>query len=152
MDNRDFRDAMGKFTTGITIVTAEYDNEVIGMTVNAFMSVSLEPRLIAISIDEGASMYDKLQEVSKFGVNILSNKQQEVSMYFARQIETFPEIKYISQDEVPVIKDSLATLSCHIQEKIKAGDHMIFIAEVTAITQQEGKPVLYMNGDYHLIN
>src|SRR5690625_6620049 len=60
MDDRLFRDAMGKFATGITIVTTNYENEVMGMTVNAFMSISLEPKLIAISIDESASMYDIL--------------------------------------------------------------------------------------------
>src|SRR5690625_3296146 len=128
MDDRLFRDAMGKFATGITVITADYNNEIIGMTVNAFMSISLEPKLIAISIDESASMYDKLQETKKFGVSILQKKQKDLSMIFAKQIEQNQKINYFHQDDIQVIEDSLVTISCHVKDMVKAGDHLIFIA------------------------
>ena len=151
MDNRVFRDAMGKFATGITVVTTEYKNKVMGMTVNAFMSVSLEPKLIAISIDEKATMYSKLQETKKFGVSILKEEQQELSMIFAKQIIKKRDIDFIKNGGIPVIKDSLATISCHIKDTIKAGDHMLFIAEVIGLTIDEGEPILYSGGSYRTI-
>ncbi|WP_226034833.1 flavin reductase family protein [Aquibacillus saliphilus] len=152
MDNRLFRDAMGKFATGITVVTTEYKGEIYGMTVNAFMSISLDPKLIAISIDEKATMYEKLQDTKNFGLSILSDKQKELSMIFARQKETDSEINYTFQDGKPVLKNSLATLSCTVKETTKAGDHLIFIAEVSDVELNSGQPIVYFGGEYQEIN
>jgi len=152
MDERLFRDAMGKFATGITIVTMNDNGRYIGMTVNAFMSISLNPKLIAVSIDEVAAMYNKLKETDTFGVSILSEEQKDLSMIFARQIEKDREIEYVEQDQVPVLKNSLATLSCKVNQKVKAGDHLIIIAEVTDIDVHEGRPLLYHGGKYRTIN
>lgn len=148
MDDRLFRDAMGKFATGITIVSTDYNDEVLGMTVNAFMSVSIEPKLIAISIDEKASMYDKLQETKKFGLSILAEDQKEISMIFAKQMTKDREIPFTRLDGIPVVKGSIATLSCHVKDTAKAGDHMILIAEVTELTVDEKEPVLFFGGKY----
>lgn len=152
MDNRLFRDTMGKFATGITIVSAEYKGEMVGMTVNAFMSVSLDPKLIAISIDENASMYTKLQETKRFGLSILKEEQKELSMIFSKQMEKDRAIPYIMQDDVPVIEGSIATLTCKVMDTAKAGDHMIFIAEVTNIQANDGEPILFYGGKYRNIN
>lgn len=152
MDNRLFRDAMGKFATGVTIVTTEIDNEILGMTVNAFMSISLEPKLIAISIDEGASMYWPLQETKKFGVSILSEHQKEISMYYAKHIEHDIDIDFSYRDQIPVINNALATVACRVTQMIKAGDHMIFIAEVTDLhITDEKEPLLYYSGEYRTL-
>ncbi|SEQ54535.1 NADH-FMN oxidoreductase RutF, flavin reductase (DIM6/NTAB) family [Virgibacillus subterraneus] len=152
MDNRLFRDAMGKFATGITIVTTEYNGEIMGMTVNAFMSVSLDPKLIAISIDEKARMYDKLQVTKKFGLSILTEDQKDLSMIFAKQINNDREIAYLRQDNIPVLDASIATLSCHVKETANAGDHMIFIAEVTDVKMNGGDPILFYGGQYHTLD
>ncbi|GAA0500711.1 flavin reductase family protein [Salinibacillus aidingensis] len=151
MDNREYRKAMGKFATGITVVTGEFDGAFQGMTVNAFMSVSLDPRLITISIDERASMYEKLQSHDRFGVSVLSEDQQPFSMIFAKQMEQDRDIPYEYRDGVPVIKDSLVTLSCKIENKVKAGDHMLLIAEVTDVQVKEGDPLLFFNSEYRHI-
>jgi len=152
MDERLFRDAMGKFATGITIVSINDNNEYRGMTVNAFMSISLNPKLIAVSIDENAGMYDKLKNTTKFGVSMLKEEQRDLSMIFARQKEKDRVIEFIVRDDVPVIKDALATLSCEVDQKVKAGDHLILIAKVTDITIQDGSPILYYGGKYRTIN
>ncbi|SDJ69917.1 flavin reductase family protein [Sediminibacillus albus] len=154
MDNRLFRDAMGKFATGITIVSIENNGEIHGMTVNAFMSVSLEPRLIAVSIDEKASMYDKLQESNGFGLSILAEDQKDISMILAKQKDKDKEIPFVDLGGVPVVNDSLVTLACHIQETAKAGDHMIFIAEVTDLQfgNAREEPILYFSGEYRNLN
>jgi|SRR5690625_181331 len=151
MDDRLFRDAMGKFATGITIVSIKDREENIGMTVNAFMSISLDPKLIAISIDEHASMYDKLNRTEKFGVSILSEEQQDLSMVFARQKKQDTPINFIEQDGVPVLEEALATLSCTVKEKVRAGDHLIYIAEVTDLQLNEGSPILFFEGQYRTI-
>lgn len=153
MEDRIFRDAMGKFATGITIVSMnDEDGNNIGMTVNAFMSVSLNPKLIAVSIDEKASMYDRLKETKQFGVSVLKEEQQDISMIFAKQKEKDREIEFIDQNGVPVIKDALATLSCETEKQAIAGDHLIIIARVTDIGQQDGDPILYFGGNYRTIN
>ena len=87
MDDRQFRQAMGKFATGVTVITTEVEGEVHGMTANAFMSVSLNPKLVVISIGERAQMLEKIKNSKKFAVNILSGEQQEYSMLFAGQIK-----------------------------------------------------------------
>lgn len=151
MDNRLFRDAMGRFATGISIVSTDYKGEIVGMTVNAFMSVSLDPKLIAISIDENASMYPKLQETKQFGLSILQEDQKEFSMIYAKQMEKDQDIPYVLQDDVPVIEGSIATLSCQVKDTAKAGDHLIFIAEVTALNVNEGDPILFYGGNYRTV-
>lgn len=151
MDNRKFRDAMGKFATGITIVTTQYNGEIHGMTVNSFMSISLDPKLIAISIDEQASMYEILQASDTFGISVLKDSQEDLSKIFARQIKKDRAINYIIQDGVPVIDDTLAMISCQVEEKVKAGDHVIIIARVTDLTINEGDPVLFYGGNYRKI-
>lgn len=152
MNERMFRDAMGKFATGISIVSI-YDNNVPkGMTVNAFMSISLDPMLIAISIDENATMYNDLQKAEKLGISFLKDSQKDISRYFARQLELEYEIAFIDQDGAPVLKDSLASISCLIKNKIKAGDHLIFIAEVTDIIINDGEPLVYFGGTYRYLS
>src|SRR5690625_396125 len=116
LDDRSFRDAMGKFATGITVVTTKDNDDVIGMTVNAFMSISLDPKLIAISIGEQAAMYHTLQKTKKFGVSILTEDQKDLSMIFAKQIEKDREIDYVYRDGIPVINDTLATISCSVKD------------------------------------
>lgn len=151
MTNELFREAMGKFATGITVVTTNTHDETVGMTVNAFMSISLDPKLIAISIDKKASMYNILQETKKFGISVLSEDQKDLSMIFARQKEENKEINYDYVDGLPVLKDSLVTLACEVQSSVVAGDHRIFIAEVSNINQKDGEPILYFGGQYRQI-
>jgi flavin reductase (DIM6/NTAB) family NADH-FMN oxidoreductase RutF len=151
MDNRTFRDAMGKFATGITIVSTEVAGEMKGMTVNAFMSVSLDPHLIAVSIDEKASLYDVLQENDTFGVSVLAEEQKEVSMVFAKQMAQEKPLPITKLKDVPVVDGALVTLACKVVEKVKAGDHVILIGEVEDLVQRDGEPVLYYGGSYREI-
>ncbi|HZW69198.1 MAG TPA: flavin reductase family protein [Pseudogracilibacillus sp.] len=151
MDERLFRDAMGKFATGITVVSMYDKDETIGMTVNAFMSLSLDPMLVAVSIDERASMYDNFKSKKSFGISMLSESQQELSSYFARQIELDYDVKFLDQAGVPVIEGALANLSCETVQEVKAGDHKIFIAKVNDIAVNEGDPVIYFGSNYRYL-
>ncbi|WP_186577349.1 flavin reductase family protein [Aquibacillus kalidii] len=151
MENQMFREAMGKFATGITVITTQKDNQVYGMTVNAFMSISLEPKLIAISIDEKASMYNILQETNQFGISVLSEEQQDLSMIFGKQKDADHTMEYAFKNGVPLLEGSLVQLTCHVQTTVVAGDHIIFIAEVTSVESREGEPILYFGGKYRYI-
>ncbi|GGM37727.1 flavin oxidoreductase [Paraliobacillus quinghaiensis] len=148
MDKRLFRDAMGKFATGITVVTADHQNDIKGITVNAFMSLSLDPTLVAISIDQKAAMYTILQEVDTFGISVLAEDQKEQSMVFANQKSADSAIKFDQLAETPVLNGALVQLACEKESFVQAGDHMIFIAKVNDIKLTEGQPLVYFNGAY----
>lgn len=147
MDDRLFRDAMGKFATGVTVILTKNDGEEHGMTANAFMSVSLDPKLVVISIKENARMLAKIKEAKKFSVNILSAEQEEVSKIFAGQIKdqtvTFEEL-----EGVPVIPNALAQIACEVSAEHVEGDHTLFIGKVENIVLTDGDPLLFFAGKY----
>lgn len=146
-----FRNAMGKFATGVTVITTELDGEVHGMTANAFMSVSLNPKLVVISIGEKAKMLNKINESKKFAVNILADEQKEVSMMFAGQIKEKRDIEFDRLGDLPVIKDSLANISCKVYSQHVEGDHTLFIGEVTDIVLRDGEALAFYEGKYREI-
>lgn len=148
MDDRFFRNAMGKFATGITVVTTEMDGEAYGMTANAFMSVSLNPKLVLVSIDKRAKMLASIQKAKKYAISFLSNDQQEESMRFAGQIKDAAPYTFEQFGEMPVIKNALANLVCNLYNEVEAGDHILFIGEVTDLKVNEGDPLLYFGGQY----
>lgn len=148
MDDRQFRNAMGKFSTGVTIIATETDGRIHGMTANAFMSVSLDPKLIVISVKNDAKMLDKIKESNCFSVNVLSCEQQEESMIFAGQKNSEKEFKFDYLEEVPVVRNSLVQLSCEVYNEHVEGDHTLFIGRVTGLELQDGEPLIFNCGKY----
>ncbi|YCA45792.1 flavin reductase family protein [Bacillus sp. JZ8] len=148
MDKRTFRNAMGKFATGVTVITTDIDGEVHGMTANAFMSVSLSPPLILISIDEKAKMLSKIKRSGHFSVNILSEEQQEVSMLFAGQSSDKENVSFEKRNGNSVIKEALANIICTVYGSQVAGDHTLFIGEVKDVILRDGKPLAFYEGKY----
>ncbi|RAK14956.1 flavin reductase (DIM6/NTAB) family NADH-FMN oxidoreductase RutF [Anoxybacillus vitaminiphilus] len=149
MDDRLFRNAMGKFATGVTVITTELNGAVHGMTANAFMSVSLNPKLVLVSIGEKAKMLEKIQQSKKYAVNILSQDQKVLSMNFAGQLEKQVDVQFEELGGLPVIKDALAQISCRVVNEVQAGDHTLFIREVMDINITEKDPLLFFSGKYH---
>ena len=148
IDDRLFRNAMGSFATGVTVITTEVEEEIHGMTANAFMSISLNPKLVAISIDEKAKMLEHIRTANKFAVNILSTAQKEVSMQFAGQNKDDVEVSFVSYKGLPTVENSLAVVTCEVQSEIVVGDHTIFIGEVTGVKLEEFDPLLFSKGKY----
>jgi flavin reductase (DIM6/NTAB) family NADH-FMN oxidoreductase RutF len=148
MDDRQFRNAMGKFATGVNVIATETDGKLHGMTANAFMSVSLDPKLIVISIKDDAKMLDKIKESNQFSVNVLSCEQQEESMIFAGQKKPEVEFEFDYLEGVPVVKNSLAQLSCEVHNEHVEGDHTLFIGRVTGLELLEGEPLIFNCGKY----
>lgn len=148
MDNKieSFRKALGAYPTGVTIVTAYNEkNEPMGLTVNSFASVSLDPLLILWSIDKGASSYDAFLKVDRFSVNILASDQGDLCNLFASRVpDRFGQCDWDKSElELPVLKDTLATLQCKVHDKVEAGDHTIMIGEVLDIQNRDKEPLLY---------
>ncbi|MFZ7943700.1 flavin reductase family protein [Neobacillus sp. 19] len=148
MDDRHFRNAMGKFATGITVVAAEVDGNVHGMTANAFMSVSLNPKLVVVSIAEKAHILEKIRKSRTFSVNILSADQQEMSMIFAGQVKDHQEVVFERLNGVPVLPNALAQIACEVTNAYVEGDHTLFISKVTDIQMKDSDPLIYYSGNY----
>ncbi|WP_216667747.1 flavin reductase family protein [Sporosarcina jiandibaonis] len=148
IDDRLFRNAMGSFATGVTVITTEVENGIHGMTANAFMSISLNPKLIAISVDEKAKMLDHIKKAGKFAVNILSKDQKEVSMQFAGQNKEDVDVSFVTYKGLPTVENSLAVVTCEVQSGIVAGDHTIFIGQVTGVKLESHDPLLFSKGQY----
>lgn len=148
MDDRFFRTAMGKFATGITVVTTEVKGEAHGMTANAFVSVSLNPKLVLVSIDKRAKMLGYIQEAKKYAVSFLTAEQQAESMRFAGQIKDGTVYGFDQFGGMPVIQNALATMVCSVFNEVEAGDHILFIGEVTDLKIEDGDPLIYFQGKY----
>lgn len=147
-----FRQAMGQFATGVTVITTEYGQEVIGMTANAFMSISLDPKIVAVSIGEQASMYEILSKTNKFGVSFLREDQQDMSELFAREDEYGQRDMFTFKKDIPVLKDCLAHLTCHVMQSTKAGDHLVYFGEVKDLEIFSGEPILYYGSEYRKLS
>jgi len=152
MDDRKFRTAMGKFATGVTVITTEIAGEIHGMTANAFMSVSLDPKLVVISIGEKAQMLDKIKNSKKFAVNILSAEQQELSKIFAGQIKEKREVSFEQLDGLPVLSGAIAQVACEVVNVHIEGDHTLFIGKVMDIHLNEKEPLMFFNGKYRVLS
>lgn len=148
MDDRTFRNAMGRFATGVTVITTQTKDDIHGMTANAFMSVSLTPKLITISVDNRANMLDKIKESKQFAVNILSDKQQDISMHFAGQTKEEREIEFGFIEGIPVIQEALVSVVCDLDTSYVVGDHTLFIGRVIDIKTTEGDPLTFYCGRY----
>jgi flavin reductase (DIM6/NTAB) family NADH-FMN oxidoreductase RutF len=148
MDDRKFRNAMGKFASGVTVITTEEGGEIHGMTANAFMSVSLNPKLVVISIDERAHMLEKIRGSKKFAVNILAADQQIFSMKFAGQLKEEIDIPFEELSGQAVLKGAIAQITCEVVNEHVEGDHTLFIGKVTNINLEDHDPLLFFNGKY----
>lgn len=142
-----FRRTMGMFATGVTVLTTQYGDRVHGMTANAFMSVSLAPPLVLISIDRKARMNAMLHEGTRFGVSVLAAGQGDVSDFFARRpVELEPVFDVIR--ETPLVQGALAHVVARVVKSYWGGDHSLFLGQVEYATYGEGAPLLFHSGRY----
>jgi flavin reductase (DIM6/NTAB) family NADH-FMN oxidoreductase RutF len=148
MDDRQFRNAMGKFATGVTVIATEVEGDVHGMTANAFISVSLDPKLVVISIGAKAKILTKIKESNLFTVNILAADQQELSNIFAGQLKEHKEVVFDRLDGKPVIPGSVVQIACEVSAEHVEGDHTLFIGKVTDIHIEDLEPLVFYSGRY----
>lgn len=148
MDSREFRNAMGKFATGVTVISTDVEGTYHGMTANGFMSISLDPALVAISIGERAQTLQLIKASGRFGVSILAKDQVHVSKQFAGQIPSDEAFRFDVTNGFPLVGDSLVQIVCEVEQEILAGDHTIFIGKVEKMIVKDGEPLLFSCGKY----
>lgn len=150
IDASAFRSLLGRFATGVTVVTARDSNgSQQGMTVSAFCSVSLDPPLVLMCIDKTATMFDLLTTGERFTVNILASHQEEIARRFATtETAKFDGIGYSVVDDDAVLDDVLAHAQCTWVKSVEAGDHTIVVGEVRSASVHDGQPLLYFRGGY----
>jgi flavin reductase (DIM6/NTAB) family NADH-FMN oxidoreductase RutF len=151
----EFRQAMGTFATGVTIVTVDLEGGVHGMTANAFASVSLDPMLVLVCVDHTTRTHAHLHAKKRFGINVLREDQRAISEYYARPERTHEHAEEEAgarfertKHGTPMLQGSLAYLECRLHSAEEAGDHTIFIAEVEDVVVREGEPLLFFRGKY----
>lgn len=149
-----FREALGHYASGITVITAQLDDEPVGFTCQSFYSVSLNPPLVSFSVKNSSYSYPKIRQSGRFMVNILSAEQVDISNQFAQQgADKWQGIEWRESPlGNPLIAGSLHWLDCEIHAEHAAGDHVIVIGEVKALHLHEAaaqsQPLLYFKGRY----
>jgi flavin reductase (DIM6/NTAB) family NADH-FMN oxidoreductase RutF len=141
------RKTLGMFATGVTVITALKEEQVHGMTANAFMSVSLEPPLVLISVDRRAKMCALLHEGMHYGVSVLCESQAALSDRFAgRSTETEP--RFLIVKDTPLVEGALAHFVARVERSYWGGDHSLFLGRVEYARQGPGTPLLFHGGRY----
>ena len=151
VDQSSFRAVLGRFATGVTVVTAiDRRKRDVGMTVSAFSSVSLDPPLVLFCIDHSASVYNTLSKTECFVANILSEGQEALARRFAdKDAERFDGIGYERGQLGPaILYEVLGYIECKVVARHEAGDHDVIVGSVEVAVANEGKPLLYYRGGY----
>lgn len=145
-----FRSVMGRFATGVTVVTAVGPDGPVGMTANAVCSLSLEPLLLLVCFDREARTLPIVRAAGRFGVNVLDSREgPELARRFASKHEgKFDEVLHEVHDGIPVLGGAIAWVACDLSELLPGGDHVIGIGAVTAASERDGDPLLWYRGDY----
>lgn len=155
IDRRAFRNALGCFATGITVVTAvSRESGMIGVTANSFNSVSLDPPLVLFSLDRRAYSLPIFHEAGQFAVNVLSAEQRHLAAIFAAPlIDKWDGVDYELWDTgCPILREALASFECKTQHIYDGGDHLIFVGRVRKMRwDASGEPLLYFRGAYRAL-
>lgn len=151
LDPASFRSVLGRFATGVTVVTTrDAGGGDHGMTVNAFCSLSLEPPLVLICVEQCSKLHPVLLEMPEFVVNVLSLGQEALSRRFSEHVENRFEGVGFTRGLTggAVLTDVLAHVECRRIDRYDSGDHTIFVGEVIAAAAHPERPLLYYRGGY----
>jgi flavin reductase (DIM6/NTAB) family NADH-FMN oxidoreductase RutF len=155
---QEFRQALGSFATGVTVVTSRDGEHGYGMTANSFTSVSLDPPMILVCVISGTEGSEVIERHGKFAVNILAADQEPISRYFAskdrpRGVEAFAEVSHLrGVTGCPIIDGVAGHLDCTLVASHEAGDHVIYVGEVQALDiNPDAQPLLFHAGKYRLL-
>ena len=151
IDPRDFRNALGSYATGVTVITAATpDGKQAGLTCNSFASVSLNPPLVLWSLVIYSPSMSIFQEASHFSVNVLGASQQALAIQFATRAEDkFAGVKWEpGLGGAPVLADAVATFQCRAADRYYGGDHVIFLGAVESYAYNRAEPLLFARGNF----
>lgn len=148
-NHRAYRNALGSFTTGVTVVTAMSADGPIGMTVNSFASVSLDPPLVLWSPAKNSSKHDAFSGARYFAIHVLGADQDHLSSAFTRGGAAFDGLRVeINPHGVPVLPGTLSRFECGQQALHDAGDHTIIIGKVLRVAHRQGEPLCFSGGRF----
>lgn len=154
LDTRRFRDALGQFPTGVTIITTVTSaGERLGMTISSFNSLSLDPPLILFSIVRQANSFAAWQKAERYAINVLSEDQEELSNRFARpKGEKWVDQTVLSgRTGVPLLPNAVIAFECEAYGRHDGGDHEIFVGRVVELRENQakrGRPLVFFGGQY----
>ncbi len=148
-DAKGFRNALGQFGTGVTVVTCQSAQGPIGITANSFASVSLDPALVLWSPGKFSKRYDAFCNATHFAIHVLAEEQQGLGSAFAKNGYDFSPTDWsLSEDNVPVLNGCLARFECVQAAAHDAGDHTIIVGQVLRLQTNPGKPLIFSQGQY----
>jgi flavin reductase (DIM6/NTAB) family NADH-FMN oxidoreductase RutF len=153
-DSRRFRDVLGHFATGVTVITLNNDGDLRGMTANAISSLSLDPPLVLVCVQKDASIYEHFARATAFAMNVLSTAQEDVSNTFASHGGPEEPLGGLPYHEgplgSPILEGVIASADCRITQRYDGGDHTIVIGEAASISLDgaDQEPLLFYRGGY----
>lgn len=147
MDVREYRNCMGRFATGVTVVTCNTDEGRHGLTANSFTSVSLDPPLVLVSVDRKTKAFESMKDNS-FTVNILKSSQEDTAMHFAGRPKEVEPFEWVDGEHAPRLAESLAHIECKPWAAYDAGDHVLYIGLVENFTYSDGDALTYFAGKF----
>ncbi len=152
IDPRQFRDTLGHFASGVTVITTQHQGRAHGMTANAFASVSLNPPLVLVSVDNRAYIHRLLSLSRRYGVSILAEEQEALSNHFAGRVTEGLHIPLVTKYDMPVLDGAVAHLIARVVEAHPAGDHTLYLGQVEYIDRRDDKPLLFYAGKYRFLD
>jgi flavin reductase len=151
----EFRNTVGAFATGVTVITTQGDAGMYGMTANAFSSVSLDPPLVLVCVISGTTGAEMIERNGVFAVNVLGTHQEPISRFFASRDrpvgnEAFREVPHFTAvTGSPILERAAAYLDCWVNAQHEAGDHLIFMGEVVSLGYEPStRPLVFHGGNY----
>ncbi len=147
-----FREALSRWATGVTIVTARSGDTIHGMTVSAFSEVSLDPPLVLVCADKSSNTHPVIAEGGVFAVNVLAADQEALSDKFASKKDEFRRFEGLEYTSgvtgAPLLAGTVATLDCRVAAAHDAGDHVIYVGRVETASVSDREPLLHVGRGY----
>jgi flavin reductase (DIM6/NTAB) family NADH-FMN oxidoreductase RutF len=152
VEREQFFTLMASFASSVTVITSKGPDGVVrGLTASAFCSVSLDPRLCLVSVDNRSESIAAITDTGKFVVNILASDQEQISRQFASKLpDKFAGVSYRPgpETDAPILDGVLAWIECSLYQAVPCGDHTVFIGEILDGTANEGLPLVYFRAQY----
>lgn len=148
-DPRLLRDALGRFATGVTVVTCTGPAGPVGITANSFASVSLDPPLVLWSIARGSSRFAAFAGAKGFAIHVLAEDERDLAARFAKAGSTFDGLSVTpGRGGAPLIAGTLARFDCGLHSAIDGGDHLVMVGRVLGASYRDGAPLVFSKGHY----
>ncbi|MGH2709411.1 MAG: flavin reductase family protein, partial [Actinomycetota bacterium] len=145
-----FREVIGRFASGVTVITTRLDEQDFGTTASAMSSLSMDPPMLLVCLNRTSETRRAISDAGRFAVNILAGGQSEVAYAFARKspdkFRDFPMVR--GNHDIPLIPGSLATLECRVEDTATGGTHTVFMGTVSRAEARQGEPLTYFRGRF----